>query len=97
MIFVMKPEVEHYDKKLTELYPDEPAINFKEFIRRLIAIQKEEDAKQQPNQQVGIGGDIVLTTLALNGNGNFVISYEVIHKFSDKEQVGDYRMRLLNK
>lgn len=96
MIFVMKPEVKDYDKKMTELYPDEPAIDFREFIRRLVVIQREEDDKQPPNQQVGIGGDIVLTTLGHNEGGHFVISSEVIHKFSDKEQVGDYMMRLLN-
>ncbi len=95
-VFVMVPPVEVYWEKLKLLFPEkESCITYQEFIERLVIIQKDEDDERAPNEQVGIGGDIVLTTLYMTQNNHFGISSEVAYEFPDKENVGEYMMELL--
>lgn len=74
-IFIMQPPVDDCWGKLDLLFAKvEAGMSYEQFIERIMIIQKNEDAERTANQQVGIGGDIVLTRLYINDSGNFTIS-----------------------
>lgn len=94
--FVMQPPVEEYWDKIPQYFPEKHSgLTYEEFVERIVILQKYEDYERAPNEQVGIGGEVVITTLYLTQNNHFVISTIVVHQFPDKDTVGNYMMELL--
>lgn len=83
--FLTKPLVDDITNKISQTFPDEE-LDGVSLVKRIIFIQKQEDDQRPGNEQVGIGGDIVLTWMGFNGD-NFKITSEVIYSFPDKEVV----------
>lgn len=95
-VFVMSPPVEGYWDKIPRFFPEkEGGLTYEELVERLVILQKYEDGDRAPNEQVGIGGEVVLTTLYISQNHLFAASTNVVHQFFDKETVGNYMMDLL--
>lgn len=83
--FLTKPQIDDLTNKLNQTFPDEE-LDGVSVIKRIVCIQKQEDDKKPGNEQVGIGGDIVLTWMGFNGD-NFKITSEIIYSFPDKQAV----------
>ncbi|WP_149244310.1 hypothetical protein [Dyadobacter sp. 32] len=86
--YVVVPAVEDFIEKLDQKYPDE-SLSVDAFIVAGIQLQRQEDLARELSAQVGIGGEIILTTLGFNGENNFTIISEVVYEFPDKDEIGE--------
>ncbi|MGN7885413.1 hypothetical protein [Dyadobacter sp. 22481] len=86
--YVVNPPVDDLFCKLERDYPDKD-LTADEFVVAAIRLQRHEDLARDLGTQVGIGGEIILTTLGFNSSGNFVIGTEIVYVFPDKDQIGE--------
>lgn len=83
--FIFKPVVEDWENKL----PRDSA-NYCDLIKEVMIIQKYEDEQKEFIEQVGIGGQVQCTQLAIDkGSDNLIIVTQIVHQFDDFETLGN--------
>jgi hypothetical protein len=84
---IFKPAVNNWRNKLSAMGD---IIDYSKLIVELMKIQKQEDEQKEPMEQVGIGGQIVITQLGFEESANNItIVTRVAHQFDDYVELGN--------
>ncbi len=85
--FIAKPLVEDWESKLSQ---SGESSNYSNIIVKLMQIQKKEDEQKSVSEQVGIGGEVLITQLHYNEETNLVTMVTTIpFEFDDFDAKGE--------
>lgn len=78
---IFKPAIANWEDKMTAMGENKTV---EQFVINLMTLQKQDDIEKNINEQVGIGGEIVLINLEMNEQSKTLVTFtQIIHRFDD--------------